>query len=193
MKAKRETKATGETKATRKKTHFVPKVVFRTAFAGVVPVCVAAAGCGGATSDHTDRSEGGDGGPDAFLLGVGCPAFVCGVALQTFADASTDGAAKDAANDALVLSVACIAFDGGPCDFNPPPPDAAAVDGAAKDAAKDAFVFTVACIGFDGGPCGTLPPKDATAGDGTTPDGSIQDATADVPFLGVGISAFGDL
>jgi hypothetical protein len=132
-------------KATRKKTHFVPKVVFRTAFAGVVPVYVAATGCGGSTAPAGHATGAPDAGPDQFLLGVGCPAFECGVAARSF-DASTDAAdvadvadAADAA-DALLFVVACIGFDGGPCGVLPEDAttgDAAAQDGSIHDATAD--------------------------------------------------------
>jgi hypothetical protein len=82
----------------RKKTHFVPKVVYRTAFVGVVPVCVAGAACGGGSSS-------GDAGMN---LSVACSSF-CGVAQQAFtdagdaplvpSDATSDGADADSATD----------------------------------------------------------------------------------------------
>jgi hypothetical protein len=81
--------------ASKRRTHFVPRVVFRTAFAGVVPVCVAASGsdCGGLTRpDATPNTGVGMGAfvPDATsnTIGVGMSAF--GVANTAFVDASTD-------------------------------------------------------------------------------------------------------
>jgi hypothetical protein len=80
----------------RKKTHFVPRVVYRTAFVGVVPVCVAGTACG----------SGGSSGADAAT--VACSGF-CGVAQQAFteagdapvvpADAATDASGANADAD----------------------------------------------------------------------------------------------
>jgi hypothetical protein len=92
----------------RKRTHFVPKVVYRTAFAGVVPICVAGTACGGGSS-------GGDSGP---TLTVAC-SFCGGVGVAAFTDAGD--AARDAPVDAtgdqsqadscnLCGAVAIIAF-----------------------------------------------------------------------------------
>jgi hypothetical protein len=76
---------------TRKKTHFVPKVVYRTAFVGVVPVCVAGTACGGGSTS---------GGDAAMNLTVACSGF-CGVAMQAFTDAGdATGNLSDAAKDA---------------------------------------------------------------------------------------------
>jgi hypothetical protein len=112
------------------KTHFVPKEVFRTTFAGVVPLCIAASACGSGAS-------GGQGDSGMFNGAVGCAGFSCmgGVGVQAFADGG----------DAMQFSVALIGFDGAG------PPDAAA-DGSNTDASeRDAPVMTVACIGFCGG------------------------------------------
>ena len=140
-------------KATRKRTHFVPGVVFRTAFASVVPMCVAAA-CGGSTASSGGGGGAPDAGPDQFLLGVGCPAFECGVALS-FADAAKDANERDAP----IFTVACIGVDGGPCGIPPQdaaPGDGAAYDGSIHDAAGDAIhdatadvpIFAVAMKSF---------------------------------------------
>jgi hypothetical protein len=108
------------------KTHFVPRAIYRRAFAGVVPLCVAA--CGGSTVSAV-RDAGGDAADDAYLNGgVGCSAF-CGVAAMGF-DSGADGPAPyppDAATDAASPS------DAG---------DAAAT--------PDAIEWTVACLGFCG-------------------------------------------
>jgi hypothetical protein len=92
------------------KTRFVPRAVYRKAFAGVVPLCVAA--CGSSTTSS------GDGG--TFQNGaVGCAAFGClGVAAPAFDAGSEAGDAADAAqpdsgDDAPVLGVACLGFCGG--------------------------------------------------------------------------------
>lgn len=90
------------------KTHFVPTVVFRTAFVGVVPICVAGTACG--------DSPSGGGGDAAVSPTVACAAFGCGVGVQAFTDAS----------DGPLLSVACLGFDGQPCGVVPT--DAAAQD-----------------------------------------------------------------
>jgi hypothetical protein len=64
-------------KVRKRRTHFVPKVVYRTAFAGVVPLCVAGTACGG----------GGSGGMDSGqVLTVACSGF-CGVGVAAFSDA----------------------------------------------------------------------------------------------------------
>jgi hypothetical protein len=70
------------------KSRLVPKVVFRTAFAGVVPLCVGTA-CGGAVTVAAinEGDAGGDASADGTMTpingGVGCAAF-CGVALAAF-------------------------------------------------------------------------------------------------------------
>ena len=95
------------------KTHFVPRVVYRTAFAGVVPICVSALACGGA----------GGGGDASASIAVGCAAFACGggVGIQAFSDA----------NDAPQFAVALIGFDGDIVDV----PDASkATDASDADA-----------------------------------------------------------
>lgn len=85
-------------KSTRKaKTHFVPRVVYRTAFVGVVPVCVAAAAC-------SSSSSGG-----GTTLAVACAGYACAVGVQAFSDSG----------DAPLLSVAAIGFDGAPSDAHP--------------------------------------------------------------------------
>jgi hypothetical protein len=65
------------------KSRYVPKVVFRTAFASVVPLCVAPA-CGGSVvaqgapddgATDTAVSQGGDVACNAFCTGVAAPAF----------------------------------------------------------------------------------------------------------------------
>jgi hypothetical protein len=137
-------------KSTRK-THFVPRVVFRTAFAGVVPVCVAATACGGSTPSG-GGSEAADAAPDQFVLGVACSSFECmGVGVMAFADASDDATAHDAA----IFSVACFAFDGGPCGLRSPgDATTGSEDGAAHDASDihdataDVPIFAVAAPAF---------------------------------------------
>ncbi len=73
-------------KTRKRKTHFVPKVVYRTAFAGVVPLCVAGLAC-------SSSSSGGGTGPQ---LTVACGGFCGAVAQAAFIDA---GDASDAADE----------------------------------------------------------------------------------------------
>jgi hypothetical protein len=124
-------------KPAKAKTHFVPRVVYRTAFAGVVPVCVAGVACGGRVLDSSGDSDSGtsatnvrpgssgapgdvDSGFTGFVgqsSGVACTGFCAGVGAQAF-DASWEGVATMAfadAGDALFFSVACVGFDGGLC------------------------------------------------------------------------------
>jgi hypothetical protein len=104
--------------ARKSKTRFVPLAVYRTAFAGVVPVCVAA--CGGSGTTAGSVEAGADGTDDMVLQGVGCAAFACGVAAPAFdagRDAlSTDATGTDGQPDAPVLTVACTGFCGGGFD-----------------------------------------------------------------------------
>jgi hypothetical protein len=103
------------------KTHFVPEVVFRTAFAGVVPICVAGLACGG--------SSGGGTGDGSVSPSVACAGFACmGVGVQAFADGG----------DGPLLSVACIGFDGQPCG--------SPADGAAQDSSKAADANDGSCF-----------------------------------------------
>jgi hypothetical protein len=105
---------------TKARTHFVPRTVYRRAFAGVVPLCVAA--CSSSTTSS------GDGG--TMNGAVGCSAFGClgvanfgfdsgfdGVASQAFdgGDAA-DAAHPDAGSDAPVFTVACLGFCVGGAD-----------------------------------------------------------------------------
>jgi len=84
----------------RAKTHFVPRTVYRTAFVGVVPVCVAGAAAAACSS-------GSSGSVDAAMnYSVACSGF-CGVAQRAFADASD---AMDAPADATA-----DAGDATPC------------------------------------------------------------------------------
>jgi hypothetical protein len=79
-------------KARKRKTHFVPKVVYQTAFVSVVPLCVAGLAC-------SSSSGGADSGPQ---LTVACSGFCAAVAQAAFVDAgdaadapSTDDGAAD--------------------------------------------------------------------------------------------------
>ncbi len=90
-------------KVPRKKTRFVPRAVHRTAFAGVVPLCVAA--CGGAATSGNPTDSGSDGTDDVVNLGgVGCAAFACGVANLGFDGGFTVALIGFDANQTAVLS-----------------------------------------------------------------------------------------
>jgi hypothetical protein len=96
-----------------KATHFVPNVVFRTAFAGVVPICVAASACGGGDAP-VGSGQGDAGRADAELAGVAACAFqeggcVFSVAAIAFDAAAPPDAAKDATPD-YTVGVACMSF-----------------------------------------------------------------------------------
>ena len=84
------------TQKARKKTAFVPRIIFQAAaVASVVPLCVA---CGGKSLGQSDSGIG---------FTVACEAFdgsPCGVAQVSF-DGGPD----------VVFTVACEAFDGSPC------------------------------------------------------------------------------
>jgi hypothetical protein len=124
-------------KSKQPKTHFVPRVVFETAFVGVIPICVAAAASACASeltvADLAFDAGGGDGASPA-------------------PDASDASATRDATKpDAPIFSVAFIGFDGGVGDNAFSVPDASDA-GDARDATHpDAPIFSVAFIGFDGG------------------------------------------
>jgi hypothetical protein len=80
-------------KARKHRTHFVPKVVYRTAFAGVVPLCVAGTACSG----------GGSGGVDSGpTLTVACSGFCNAVGVAAFTDAgeASPDVQSEAAGDA---------------------------------------------------------------------------------------------
>jgi hypothetical protein len=132
-------------KRTSKKTptRFVPRVVFRTAFAGVVPLCVSAAAC--------------NTGDDSFA-GVACIGF----------DGGPCGAPNDSGVDSGGMTgyVAAIGFD-----VRSPTLGDVASD-AFGDQGPDISAVTVACIGFDGRPCGAPAPDagDATFGDSSSDD-----------------------
>ena len=159
------------------KTHFVPKIIFKTTFAGVVPLCVAATACGGKVNSGSAPAAGvagmafRDAGADAEDAGVGVAISGFGVGTTAFGDGGNG-----------VANVACIGFNGDPlCGIGPTvasagfgdggligPPSVAVTafgdggdttDAAAASEPPDAHLFAVACIGFGGEPCGT--PDDA--------------------------------
>jgi hypothetical protein len=98
-----------------RRTHFVPKVVFRTAFAGVVPACVAAVACGGQNQIFAVACMALDGGPcgappapDASSESIEAGFF--SVAARAFDAAPADASPTDASPDHTVLAVACTSF-----------------------------------------------------------------------------------
>jgi hypothetical protein len=149
------------------KTHFVPKIIFKTTFAGVVPLCVAATACGGKVipggTTGVANMAFGDAGADAEDAGAGVSLTGFGVGIAAFGDGGNG-----------VGSVACIGFGGEPCGVGATvasagfgdggligPPSVAIMafgdGGDTIDAANeppDAHLLAVACIGFGGEPCG---------------------------------------
>jgi hypothetical protein len=111
----------------RKKTAFVPRIIFRAAIvgAGVVPICVVA--CGGET---TGQGQGGDSG----VYGVGV----------SFSDG---GGRRD--------SVAAIGFEGGNGMSDTGFPSVAEIGFDVAAMAFDGFP-SVAEMGFDGGDASTF-------------------------------------
>jgi hypothetical protein len=139
----------------RPRTRFVPGVVYRTAFASVIPLCVAGVACGGSVSaaNGPGSDSGGDSGDDGaspvvITGGVGCAGFMC---------ASVGAIAFDAGEDTTTFFVAAIAFDSGApqldgaADRGPSPDADAASQDAPADATEEIPVFAVACAGFCGG------------------------------------------
>ena len=128
--------------------HFVPRAVYRTAFAGVIPLCVAGTACGGSVSEpgtsRTDAGDSGDDGTSPVVItgGVGCAAFMCGSVANIGFDAGEDSPAP--------LGVAYVGFDAGVADAAFGPDANAATQDASVDAPMDAPVDGVACIGFCG-------------------------------------------
>ncbi|HEY8042011.1 MAG TPA: hypothetical protein VIF15_19545 [Polyangiaceae bacterium] len=106
----------------RARSRIVPKSVFQATFAGVVPICVAAAACGGQSTGNTGGDAAIDGKDDVQYLGVGCIGFdggCGGVAVDAFGgpdqgagDAAGDASDGSDAQDSMPLGVACCAFDG---------------------------------------------------------------------------------
>ncbi len=85
-------------KARKRKTHFVPKVVYQTAFAGVGPLCVASLAC-------SSSSSGGSQGPQ---LTVACGGFCGAVAQAAFIDAGDAASAADGpASDEAAVDSSC--------------------------------------------------------------------------------------
>jgi hypothetical protein len=155
------------------KTHFVPKIIFKTTFAGVVPLCVAATACGGKVKGGLSVAAMafGDGG-DTLNSGGAADAGFDGVAATGFVAAMAFGDGGDG-----VANVACIGFNGEPfCGIGLTVTSAGFGDGgligsvgatafgdsglSGLSVGNMAFgdggngVVSVACIGFGGEPCG---------------------------------------
>jgi hypothetical protein len=121
----------------RKKTAFVPRIIFQAVTtAGVIPFCAAAAivACGGKSFQPIEP----DADNDVILPGVACEAFdggPCGVGTTGF-DGGSD----------VVFTVAACGFDGSPCGV---------ADVGFADAPSVAFdAFGVADVSFSDGPLG---------------------------------------
>jgi hypothetical protein len=134
----------------RKKTAFVPRVIFHAAaVAGVVPLCaVGSLGCGGETVGSTS-----DAGPDVLLEGVACRCFD-GAITPDVATSAFDGGVGVSAFEGGGF-VAAIGFDAG--DVGIPFVASVGFDGGLPSVASMAFDGgshygpDVAAIGFDGG------------------------------------------
>src|SRR5579859_120765 len=122
---------------TRRKSAFVPRVVFQAVtVAGVIPLCAAAA-CGGSVVPIT-----GEGGSDVIVPTVACVGFnggPCGVAMVGF----------EGGTDAIVPTVACVGFEGGPCGVAVIGFDGGDTRLGVADIGFDSLPG-VAVIGFDG-------------------------------------------
>jgi hypothetical protein len=161
-------------KPAKKKTHFVPKVVFRTAFVGVVPVCVAGVACGGKLLGAAE----GDGGSSGMTTGSGSSGNSGGVGSGVGVSGDFSGTVSSGG-----FGVASGGFGVGAQGFSD-----SGWEGVALEGFGDANPFTVACIGFDGGPCfeesqdaaadAPAQPSDATTGDGSARDGTFAVACA---------------
>jgi hypothetical protein len=126
-------------KSKQPKTHFVPKIVFKATFAGVVPFCVAAAACGGDATNNGDSGQDAANRDSAVFLGVAAIGF--DAPLFSVAAIGFDGGVADLAfSDAPLLSVAAIGFDAQHY-----------TDSVAGDAFGDVPMASVAFIGFDTG------------------------------------------
>jgi hypothetical protein len=114
----------------RRPTRLVPKVVYQTAFVGVIPLCVACSSSSGASTGNPDSGE-----DTGFYNGaVGCAGFSCGGSVAAIGfdsgqeatasdSASSDGSGPsqidsgDASQDAhTILAVACAGFACGGTD-----------------------------------------------------------------------------
>ncbi|MGH7437853.1 MAG: hypothetical protein ACRENE_19415 [Polyangiaceae bacterium] len=111
----------------RRPTRLVPRVVYQTAFVGVIPLCV---GCSSSSSTSGGNPDSGD-DSSIYNGAVGCAAFTCGVANIGFDSGGQEAASHeggteagasqddsgDAAQDApMILAVACAGFSCGGSD-----------------------------------------------------------------------------
>jgi hypothetical protein len=142
----------------RKKTAFVPRVIFQAAaVAGVVPLCAAGlADCGGVAIAT------GDAGPDVLQVGVAVQCFdACATGTSTSTGTSIFSVAE-IGFDVSVADVATIGFDGGDAfpgvadvgfgggDVNVPDTNATG-DAGIHDSSTDHVIFSVASHAFDAG------------------------------------------
>jgi hypothetical protein len=161
------------------RTHFVPRVVFRTAFAGVVPVCVAASGsgCGGRVANSTAMGVGMAAfGPDACPPGYGC-AIVGGSA---FTQTSTQTYVPAVATTAFSTQTSTSSLGVGTFAFTQTSTSSLTV--ACACFAPDSSVDSAADGGLDG---------DATQGSSSDAgsDSSLVDAGIDGSFGDAGLDA----
>jgi hypothetical protein len=138
---------------TRKKTAFVPRIIFQAAAAGVVPLCaVGALGCGGETLAVNDPDA--DTKADVLVVGVACQCFD-GAITADVATSAFDGGVGVSAFDGGFEGVAAIGFDAG--DVGIAFVASVAFEGGLPSVASVAFDGgshygpDVAAIGFDGG------------------------------------------
>jgi hypothetical protein len=168
----------------RKKTAFVPRIIFRAAIvgAGVVPMCVVA--CGGETT--------GQGGGDSGIFGVGA-IFSDGGGRRDSVAAIGFEAGNGLAQEGGFPSVAEMGFDVAEMAFDGFPSVAEmAFDGfpSVAEMAFDGFP-SVAAIGFDGGDARTF---DASVAEAAFRGDARLDGVADRAFAndtGVGDSSSG--
>jgi hypothetical protein len=99
-------------KKSKRATYFVPRAVFRTAFAGVVPVCVAGIACGGSQTTQ------GDGGSQTTQAGSGSStsSTFFGVAQSCFAGnpGCPYGSSSGSSTSSTFFGVAQSCFAGNP-------------------------------------------------------------------------------
>jgi hypothetical protein len=108
-----------QSRRAKNKTRFVPRIVYRKAFVGVVPICVAACSTSG-TQDAGPDFVGGDVAAMGFVGGeVACTGFGCyGVGVGAF-DSSWEGVAVqafDGAPDSAPVEATADASGSGPMD-----------------------------------------------------------------------------
>jgi len=133
----------------RRKYAFVPRLLVRTAIAGVVPACALAAtdGCGGAFS----TASGGDGGKDA-----GADRYIGGGVAQDAFGLDT-GVADSAFGDTAfgVAAVAYPAYESGAPETGAKDAHSDGPTDGASDAATKPDVFGVAAVAYPAYEAGT--------------------------------------